>query len=77
MSHHGKHGFPRTKQIMLERKKQADERKAEYDKLSLQQKLDALPEGKCNRQRARYTAMLEKQAQKQAPVEKTEKKAKK
>lgn len=60
------HGFPRTKQMREEKRKQAEARKAEYDKLSVQEKLDRLPEGKCNRQRARYTSILQKEAEKKA-----------
>lgn len=74
MSHRG---LKVTKVRKEERRKQAEARQAEYDKLTLQEKLDRLPSGKCERQRVRYAARLEKQAQKQAlAVEKVEKKAK-
>lgn len=75
MSHRG---LKVTKVRKEERRKQAEARQVEYDKLSLQDKLTRLPAGKCERQRARYTALLTKQAQKQAVVvEKADKKEKK
>lgn len=52
-------GFTITKERRAERRKQAEVRQAEYDKLSLQQKLDKLPEGKSNKQRARLIALIE------------------
>ncbi len=36
-------GMPTTYQIQMERRKRAEERQAEYDKLTTQQKLDKLP----------------------------------
>jgi len=55
-------GFTITKQIRLERRKQAEARQAEYDKLTLQQKIDRLPaEPAAKKQRARLLKALEKQ----------------
>lgn len=59
---------PITKQMKLERRKQADKRNEEYAKLSLQQKLDKLPAGSANKQRARLEAAVEA-AKKPAKVE--------
>jgi hypothetical protein len=76
MSHRG---YTITKQIKEQRRKFAEERQAEYDKLTLQQKIDRLPpEPGAKKQRARLLALLEeskkpKQAQKtEAKVEKTD-----
>lgn len=60
MSHHGHHGYPLTKQMRSERRKFAEERQAEYDKLTLQQKIDRLPaEPAAAKQRARLLRLLE------------------
>lgn len=60
MSHHGHHGYPLTKQMRSERRKVAEERQAEYDKLTLQQKIDRLPpEPGAAKQRARLLRLLE------------------
>ena len=40
------------------RQQEAKERQAAYDKLSVQEKLDRLPVGGANKQRAKLTAML-------------------
>lgn len=52
------------------RKSSALERQADYDKLTLQQKLERLPpEPHCQKQRAKLLAMLEKQQKKTVVVE--------
>ncbi len=57
--------FPITKQIRAERRARAEERQAEYDKLTLQQKIDRLPpEPHAAKQRARLLALVAKQAAK-------------
>lgn len=61
-----KRGFPITTQIREFRRKNAEARQAEYDKLTLQQKLDRLPANGAKRQRARLEAALNKQSQKPA-----------
>lgn len=58
MSHRG---MPVTRQIRETRRNLANERQAEYDKLSLKQKLDRLPpEPFAAKQRARLLALLNK-----------------
>lgn len=57
-------GFPITQQRRQERRKQAEARQTEYDKLSLQQKLNRLPATGSNKQRARLEAAINKQQQK-------------
>lgn len=53
-------GFPVTQTMRAERRKRAEERQAEYDKLSLQEKLDRLPpEPACKRQRAKLLKAIE------------------
>lgn len=64
-------GMPKTKEIRKTLRKQADDRKTEYDKLTLQQKLDKLPEGHCERQRQRLLKALEEE--KKPKVEATQK----
>lgn len=50
--------FPnRYKQRCIE----AEERQAVYDRLTTSQKLELLPEGQCERQRARLTKQLAKE----------------
>ena len=58
MSHRG---MPKVKSIREGLRKAANERKVEYDKLTTQQKLDKLPEGHCERQRARLLKQLEEE----------------
>lgn len=60
MSHRG---FPITAQRREERRKQAEARQAEYDKLTLQQKLNRLPANGAKRQRTRLEAAINKQQQ--------------
>lgn len=70
--------FPITKQIRAERRARAEERQAEYDKLTLQQKIDRLPpEPAAKKQRARLLAQLQKQQEKatQAQADAEQKKA--
>lgn len=60
-------GLPITREIRAMRRRFADERQAEYDKLSLKEKLERLPpEPGAAKQRARLTALLNK------PVKATE-----
>ena len=49
--------FPRRK---AQRKVEAEQRQADYDSLSTQEKLNGLPENGANKQRARLTATLNK-----------------
>lgn len=59
MSHGGKHGYPRTRQVMELRRKEAEQRQAEYDQLTTQQKLDKLPpEPHAAKQRKKLLAKL-------------------
>lgn len=53
-------GMPVTKQMKLEKRKIAEEAKAEYDKLSLKQKIDRLPKDGAKKQRARLMELLSK-----------------
>ena len=74
MSHHGSHGYPVTKQMKVERRKRAEEQQAAYETAhpTIQSKLDALPAGGANKQRARLQAALLKKAQPEqetAPVQ--------
>lgn len=65
-------GYPITRQIRETRKKLADERQAEYDKLSLKEKLERLPpEPAAERQRARLLSLLNKPMAKTPEVEVT------
>ena len=64
-------GMPKTESIREGLRKAANERKQEYDKLTTQQKLDKLPEGHCERQRARLLKALEEE--KKPKVEATKK----
>ncbi len=58
-------GFPITKQMQAERRKRAEDRNAEYEKLTTQQKLDKLPAApKAAKQRAKLQAQLEQVSQK-------------
>jgi hypothetical protein len=57
-----------------ERREQSLARKAEFDKLSLKEKLARLPEGGANRQRARYLALLAKQEEAKKEGEKQKRK---
>ena len=53
-------GYPNTREIVAYRRKNAEALKAEYDKLTTQQKLDKLPpEPGAKKQRARLLAQLE------------------
>lgn len=63
MSHHGKHGYPRTAQIRAERRARAEADHKEYNEKypTVQSKLDALPMGGAKKQRARLEAQLQKQ----------------
>lgn len=56
-------GLPITQQRREERRKQANARNEEYNKLSLQQKLDRLPVGGAKKQRAKLEAALNKSVQ--------------
>jgi len=54
-------GLPVTKQIRELRRKFAEERQAEYDKLSIKEKLERLPpEPGAKKQRAKLLAQLNK-----------------
>jgi regulator of protease activity HflC (stomatin/prohibitin superfamily) len=65
-----KMSFTITKQIRAERRARAEERQAEYDKLTLQQKIERLPpEPAAKKQRARLLAKLQKQQEKAAQVQ--------
>lgn len=64
-----------TKAIRAERRAFAEKLHDEYNKLTLQQKLDRLPVGGAKKQRARLEAQLQKQQEKaQAKTEKQDKK---
>lgn len=52
-------GFPITKSMKAERRAKAEERQAEYDKLTLDQKLAKLPVDGAKRQRDRLTKQVE------------------
>jgi hypothetical protein len=56
-------GFNITVARRLERRKQAEARNEEYNKMSLQQKLDALPASGSKKQRARLEAAVNKSNQ--------------
>lgn len=63
-------GFTITQAIRQERRKRAEERQAEYDKLSLQEKLDRLPpEPGAKKQRARLLKAIEDAKKPQPKVE--------
>lgn len=66
-------GMPVTRQIKDERRKQAEARQAEYDKLTLQQKIERLPANGAAKQRAKLTALLDKQNKKTPEAEVSEK----
>lgn len=58
---------PVTKAIRAERRAFAEKQQAEYDKLTLQQKLDKLPPAPaCAKQRAKLEAQLKAQQEKAA-----------
>jgi len=58
-------GMPVTRQIRAERRARAEALQAEYDKLTLQQKIDRLPpEPQAAKQRARLLGLVAKQAEK-------------
>ena len=62
--------FTITKQMRAERRARAEERQAEYDKLTLQQKIERLPpEPAAKKQRARLLAQLQKQQDKAAQAQ--------
>ena len=68
-------GLPKTKQIRERLRKEAEERQAEYDKLSLHEKLERLPAAPAAaRQRARLLASKAKPASKEEPLVSEEKK---
>ena len=70
MSHRG---YTVTKQIKELRRKFAEERQAEYDKLTLQQKIDRLPpEPGAKKQRARLLALLEESKKPKPQAQKAE-----
>lgn len=52
-------GMPKTKSMRESLRKQANERKVAYDLLSIQEKLNKLPEGHSEKQRTRLLAQLE------------------
>jgi hypothetical protein len=59
VAHHGGHGYPRTRQLMELRRKEAEERQLLYDQLTTQEKLDQLPpEPHCAKQRKKLLARL-------------------
>lgn len=63
-------GFPVTQAMRMERRKRAEERQAEYDKLSLQEKLDRLPpEPACKKQRAKLLSAIEESKKPKAKQE--------
>jgi len=63
-------GMPVTQQMRQERRTRAEARQAEYDKLSLQEKLKRLPaEPAATKQRTRLISLLEKQNQPKAKPE--------
>ena len=64
MSHRG---YTNTREIRAFRRKNAEARQAEYDKLTLQQKLDRLPANGAKRQRARLEAAIASQNKKAEP----------
>lgn len=69
MSHHGNHGYPKTKQIMASRRAAAEKRHEEYNTRypTLEAKLAALPpEPYAKKQRAKLLARLE-EAKKPSP----------
>ncbi len=62
--------FPITQTMRAERRKRAEERQAEYDKLTLQQKLEKLPaEPHATKQRAKLLRQLEAKQFKQVVQE--------
>lgn len=62
-------GLPVTKEMRAQRKAAAEARQVEYDKLTIQQKLEKLPpEPKAARQRAKLLKQLEAE-KKQSSVE--------
>jgi hypothetical protein len=63
-------GFCITKARRAERRKQADARNEEYNKKSLQSKLEGLPIGGAKKQRARLEVAVAKQQIKQVPASK-------
>lgn len=64
MSHRG---LKITKQRRQERRKQAEARQAEYDQLTLQQKLDRLPENGAKKQKEILSKLLLQQNTKILP----------
>lgn len=64
-----------TSSIRAARRADAEKRQQEYDKLTLQQKLDALPQGGANKQRAKLeAALLASKTKAKQPVASTEEK---
>lgn len=65
MSHHGGHGYPRTQQIMEEKRRAAEQQQKEYNEKypTLQAKLAALPPTGASRQRARLEAAIQKEGE--------------
>jgi len=63
-------GFPITKQMQVERRKRAEDRNAEYNKLSLDQKLAKLPaEPHAAKQRAQLKLRSQKGVEKAEAVQ--------
>lgn len=63
MSHHGGHGYTKTKEIRKERRARAElvAQETGWSKLSIEEKLARLPEGGANKQRAKLLGQLQKQ----------------
>ena len=59
-----KRGFPITFEMRAERRKRAEDRQAEYDKLSLEQKLAKLPVNGAKKERAKLERLMEKMSAK-------------
>lgn len=61
----------KTQQIRAERRAAAEARQAEYNKLSLAEKLAKLPENGAKKQRAKLLALMEKEKNKNAEATET------
>ena len=55
-----KRGFPVTFAMREERRKRAEARQAEYDKLTVAEKLEKLPANGCKKQRAKLELLMQK-----------------
>ena len=53
-------GYKNTQSTVALRRKEAEKRQEEYNKLSLKEKLDRLTQGHCERQRSRLMALMNK-----------------